>query len=68
MQFAYLAGVRDYVLNKKDYLLTQVGNPDGADKPNKKSFDPRVWVREGEKTMSLRVKEALADFNTAGQL
>lgn len=68
MQFAYLAGVRDFVLNKKDYLMTQVGNPDGADKPNKKAFDPRVWVREGEKTMSVRVKEALADFNTAGQL
>jgi fructose-bisphosphate aldolase class II len=68
MQFAYLSGVRDYVLNKKDYLLTTVGNPDGADKPNKKFFDPRVWVREGEKSMSKRVQEALEDFNTAGQL
>ncbi|KUL83514.1 hypothetical protein ZTR_10823 [Talaromyces verruculosus] len=68
MQFAYLSGVRDYILKKKDYLLTTVGNPDGADKPNKKFFDPRVWVREGEKSMSARVKEALEDFNTAGQL
>lgn len=68
LQYAYLAGVRDYVLNKKDYLLKQVGNPDGDDKPNKKYFDPRVWVREGEKTMSVRVTEGLKDFNTAGQL
>lgn len=68
MQFAYLSGVRDYVLGKKDYLMTSVGNPDGEDKPNKKYFDPRVWIREGEKTMSKRVQEALADFNTAGQL
>ncbi|KAJ5130456.1 Ketose-bisphosphate aldolase class-II [Penicillium bovifimosum] len=68
MQYAYLTGVRDFVLNKKDYLLQQVGNPEGADKPNKKFFDPRVWVREGEKTMSKRVQEALEDFNTAGQL
>jgi len=68
MQYAYLAGVRDYVLKKKDYLLSAVGNPDGDDKPNKKYFDPRVWVREGEKTMSVRVQEALADFNTTGQL
>jgi fructose-bisphosphate aldolase class II len=68
MQFAYLAGIRDYVLNKKDYVLTMVGNPDGADKPNKKFFDPRVWVREGEKTMSKRVAEALKDFNTANQI
>lgn len=68
LQYAYLTGIRDYVLNKKDYILAQVGNPDGADKPNKKYFDPRVWVREGEKTMSARVKEALIDFNTANQL
>ena len=68
MQYAYLSGIRDYVLSKKDYLMQQVGNPDGEDKPNKKFFDPRVWVREGEKTMSARVKEALTDFNAAGQL
>jgi fructose-bisphosphate aldolase class II len=68
LQWAYLTGVRDYVLKKKDYLMTQVGNPDGDDKPNKKYYDPRVWVREGEKTMTTRVKEALVDFNTAGQV
>jgi len=68
MQYAYLSGVRDYVLKKKDYLMSAVGNPDGDDKPNKKHFDPRVWVREGEKAMSVRVQEALADFNTAGHL
>lgn len=68
LQYAYLTGIRDYVLNKKDYIASQVGNPDGEDKPNKKYFDPRVWVREGEKTMSARVAEALADFNAAGQL
>lgn len=68
LQWAYLTGIRDYVLNKKDYIMTQVGNPDGEDKPNKKYFDPRVWVREGEKTMTTRVKEALSDFNTANQL
>ncbi|KAH8762556.1 hypothetical protein F5883DRAFT_117082 [Diaporthe sp. PMI_573] len=68
MQFAYLSGIRDYVLNKKDYLLTTVGNPDGADKPNKKFFDPRVWVREGEKTMTKRLEVALNDFNTENKL
>jgi len=48
--------------------MSQVGNPDGADKPNKKYYDPRVWVREGEKTMSKRIQEALQDFNTANQV
>ena len=67
-QFAYLAGIRDYVLTKKDYLLTQVGNPEGDDKPNKKYFDPRVWVREGEKTMSARISDALEIFHTKNQL
>ncbi|KAL2055904.1 hypothetical protein ABVK25_003546 [Lepraria finkii] len=68
LQYAYLTGIRDYVLKNKDYVLTQVGNPDGKDKPNKKYYDPRVWVREGEKTMSARVSEGLKDFNTAGQV
>jgi len=68
LQYAYLAGIRDYIQNKRDYLQKQVGNPDGEDKPNKKYFDPRVWVREGEKTMTARVAEALDDFNAAGQL
>ncbi|KAH9886862.1 hypothetical protein F4778DRAFT_442963 [Xylariomycetidae sp. FL2044] len=68
MQFAYCSGIRDYMVSKKEYVNTAVGNPDGEDKPNKKYFDPRVWVREGEKTMTKRVTEALKDFNTAGQV
>lgn len=67
-QYAYLIGIRDYVLNKKDYISAMVGNPDGADKPNKKYFDPRVWVREGEKTMGKRVTEALVIFHTQNKL
>jgi fructose-bisphosphate aldolase class II len=67
-QWAYLSGVRDFVLNKKDYLLSQVGNPDGADKPNKKYYDPRVWVREGEKTLVARVKEACTDLGNVDRL
>ncbi|KAF2687550.1 hypothetical protein K458DRAFT_334075 [Lentithecium fluviatile CBS 122367] len=68
LQWAYLTGIRDYMKNKGPYVATQVGNPDGDDKPNKKYYDPRVWVREGEKTMTARVKIALDDFYTAGKL
>jgi len=67
-QWAYLCGIRDFVLKNKDYLLAQVGNPEGADKPNKKYYDPRVWVREGEKTLVDRVKEACADLGNVGRL
>ena len=67
-QYAYLEGIRDFILNKKDYLLSQVGQPEGADKPNKKFYDPRVWVREGEKTMAKRCKIAFEDLKSAGQL
>jgi fructose-bisphosphate aldolase class II len=68
LQYAYLTGIRDYMGAKKEYVATQVGNPDGEDKPNKKYYDPRVWVREGEKTMTARVKTALDDFYTADKL
>ncbi|KAF9268434.1 fructose-bisphosphate aldolase [Marasmius fiardii PR-910] len=67
-QFAYLSGIRDYVQKKKDYLQSQVGNPEGPDKPNKKYYDPRVWVREGEKTLTERVKEACADLGNVNRL
>ncbi|KAI0181660.1 hypothetical protein GGR52DRAFT_525594 [Hypoxylon sp. FL1284] len=68
LQWAYLVGHRDYIMNNIDYLRTQVGNPEGPGKPNKKKYDPRVWVREGEKTMKTRIIEAFEDFKTAGQL
>ncbi|CAI5759612.1 unnamed protein product [Candida verbasci] len=67
-QYAYLTGIRDYVTKNIEYLRTPVGNPEGEDKPNKKYFDPRVWVREGEKTMSKRISEALDIFHTKNQL
>jgi len=68
LQYAYTEGIRDYMISKKEYVNSQVGNPDGEDKPNKKYYDPRVWVREGEKTMTKRVIVALDDFKTANQL
>jgi len=67
-QWAYLVGIRDFFTKKKDYIQTQVGNPEGSDKPNKKYYDPRVWVREGEKTLTARVKEACADLGNVGHL
>lgn len=68
LQWAYLTGIRDFIINNIDYLRTQVGNPEGADKPNKKKYDPRVWVREGEKTMTTRIKQAFEEFLSAGAL
>jgi len=67
-QWAYLIGFRDYMEAKKDYLKSQVGNPEGAGKPNKKYYDPRVFVREGEKTMIKRVQEACRDLGNVGRL
>jgi len=67
-QWAYMEGFRNYFQSKAGYLQTQVGNPEGADKPNKKYYDPRVWVREGEKTMYTRVQQALKDLNNVGTL
>ena len=67
-EYAFTEGVRDYVLTKKDYLLSQIGNPDGADQPNKKHYDPRKWVREGELTFISRLEKAFADLNNLNSL
>ncbi len=68
LQYAYMAGVRDYMDEKKDYLQGQIGNPDGSDSPNKKYYDPRVWVRKGEETFKARIKQAFEDLNNIDTL
>jgi fructose-bisphosphate aldolase class II len=62
-QWAFWDGIRNYSANNFDYLQGQIGNPEGADKPNKKKYDPRVWLREGEKSMIKRVLQAFEDLN-----
>ena len=62
-QWAFWTGVRDYHKKNAAYLETQIGNPEGEDKPNKKYYDPRVWLREGEKTFIQRLKLAFEDLN-----
>ncbi|WP_178990177.1 class II fructose-bisphosphate aldolase [Winogradskyella schleiferi] len=68
MQWAFLSGVRDYVQDNKDYLQTQIGNPDGNDVPNKKYYDPRVWLRKGEDAFVDRLKKAFQDLNNVDTL
>ncbi|MFZ0489700.1 MAG: class II fructose-bisphosphate aldolase [Salegentibacter sp.] len=68
LQYAYLEGIRDYMNSKKDYLAAQIGNPDGADVPNKKHYDPRKWLREGELTFKTRLKKAFEDLNNVDTL
>jgi fructose-bisphosphate aldolase class II len=68
LQYAFLEGIRDYIQDKKDYLQSQIGNPNGADEPNKKFYDPRVWLREGEKTFVTRLKKAFEDLNNVNTL
>jgi len=68
LQYAYMAGIRDFMAKNKDYLKGQIGNPDGADSPNKKYYDPRRWVREGEVTFKERLKQAFEDLNNINTL
>jgi fructose-bisphosphate aldolase class II len=63
MQWAYWEGVKDFYESKKDYLQGQIGNPEGDDKPNKKFYDPRVWLRKGEENFVKRLKLAFEDLN-----
>ena len=68
MQFAFTEGIRDYMQEKAAYLATQIGNPDGADQPNKKHYDPRKWLRLGEESFKARLKQAFADLNNVDTL
>jgi fructose-bisphosphate aldolase, class II len=63
MQWAFWDGVRNYYEANKGYLQAQIGNPEGEDKPNKKYYDPRVWLRKGEDAFVRRLKDAFEDLN-----
>jgi len=62
-QWATWSGVKEYVEKYHDYLQGQIGNPEGEDKPNKKYYDPRKWLRAGQQTLVSRVESAFADLN-----
>lgn len=62
-QWATWLGVMDYYKAKQDYLQGQIGNPEGDDRPNKKYYDPRVWLREGQTSMIARLEQAFAELN-----
>jgi fructose-bisphosphate aldolase class II len=62
-QWATWDGVRKYEAQNRAYLQGQIGNPEGEDKPNKKFYDPRVWLRKGQETMIERLKVAFNDLN-----
>lgn len=66
-QWAYWDGLRLYEKEKRDYLQGQIGNPGGADKPNKKYYDPRVWVRKAEETMAARVEVSMEKLLCKGR-
>ena len=68
LQFAFTEGVRDYIAAKMDYLRTQIGNPTGAEEPNKKHYDPRKWLRDGELTFIKRLEQSFADLNNINTL
>lgn len=63
MQWAFWEGVKNFYTSKKDYLQGQLGNPEGPDAPNKKYYDPRVWLRSGEENFVKRLKGAFEDLN-----
>ena len=63
LQWGFTIGTRDYFEKFNEYLKTQIGNPDGKDQPNKKYYDPRKWLREGELTFKSRLIQSFNDLN-----
>ena len=63
MQWAFWDGVRAYEAKNRDYLQGQIGNPEGSDAPNKKYYDPRVWLRKGEEAFVTRLTQAFEELN-----
>ena len=62
-EWGFTIGTRDYFDKYKEYVKAQIGNPEGEDKPNKKYYDPRKWIREGELTFKKRLIKSFEDLN-----
>ena len=67
-QWAFWDGVRKFEQENHDYLQGQIGNPEGEDKPNKKYYDPRVWLRAGQLSLIARLEIAFSDLNSLNKL
>ena len=67
-QWAYWDGIRKFEAANHDYLQGQIGNPEGDDKPNKKYYDPRVWIRKAEESLIARLQIAFEDLNAVNSL
>jgi len=67
-QWAYWDGIRKFEAANHGYLQGQIGNPEGADKPNKKFYDPRVWLRKAEESEIARLQVAFDDLNAINSL
>ncbi len=67
LQWAYWNGIKKFYQKNEGYLQSQIGNPEGEEKPNKKFYDPRIWVRESEKSFVERLKLAFEDLNCLNQ-
>ena len=67
-QWATWDGVRAYYEAHRGYLQGQIGNPEGDDRPNKRYYDPRAWLRKGEESMVDRLKTAFSDLNCVNRL
>jgi len=65
-QWAYWDGVRAFEAANREYLQGQIGNPGGPDKPNKKYYDPRVWVRKAEESMVERCGVSMEKLKCKG--
>jgi len=68
LQWAYWDGIRNYYQANEGYLQGQIGNPEGPDSPNKKYYDPRVWLRKGEDSFKTRLKQAFVELNNINTL
>jgi len=66
-QWAFTDPIKKYMDDKGAYLKSQLGNPEGPEKPNKKYIDPRVWVQLGEKGVTARLVLACKELGSFGK-
>jgi fructose-bisphosphate aldolase, class II len=67
IQWAFWEGVKNYYKSNEGHLQGQLGNPEGPESPNKKYYDPRVWLRKGEENLVKRLEIAFDMLNAVNR-
>ncbi|WP_343190217.1 class II fructose-bisphosphate aldolase [Buchnera aphidicola (Mollitrichosiphum nigrofasciatum)] len=64
LQWSTWKGILKFYKSNKLFLQSQLGNPSGKNEPNKKFYDPRIWIQSAQNTAHKNLKKYFKKLNS----